>query len=92
MVKDSEIVGEALAKVLPSYGKAWYQVPHLLKLNLFLLVPLLSSSVAGYDGRQARTSAMKTSNTFRLHDEWAPIDELVESIFQQPRWFEARRG
>ncbi|KAK5078276.1 hypothetical protein LTR64_003315 [Lithohypha guttulata] len=50
MVKDSEIVGEALAKVLPSYQKPWYRVPHLLKLNLVLLVPLLSSAVAGYDG------------------------------------------
>ena len=51
MVKDQDIVGGALAKVLPSNdGKPWYRVPHLLKLNLILLVPLLSSSVAGYDG------------------------------------------
>lgn len=50
MTKDADIVGEALAKVLPSYGKRWYRVPHLLKLNLILLVPLLSSATAGYDG------------------------------------------
>lgn len=50
MVKNEAIVGEALAKVLPDYGKFWWRVPHLLKLNLILLVPLLSSSVAGYDG------------------------------------------
>lgn len=50
MVKDSEIVGAALANVLPSNDKPWYKVPHLLKLNLILLVPLLSSAVAGYDG------------------------------------------
>lgn len=50
MVQDKDIVGEALAKVLPSYNKAWYKVPHLLQLNLVLLVPLLSSAVAGYDG------------------------------------------
>lgn len=49
-MKDQDIVGEALAKVLPQYGKPWYRVPHLLKLNLILLVPLLSSAVAGYDG------------------------------------------
>ncbi|KAL6251652.1 hypothetical protein RBB50_001862 [Rhinocladiella similis] len=49
-MKDQDIVGEALAKVLPQYGKPWYRVPHLLKLNLVLLVPLLSSAVAGYDG------------------------------------------
>jgi hypothetical protein len=50
MVKNEEIVGEALAKVLPRYEKPWFRVPHLLQLNLILLVPLLSSAVAGYDG------------------------------------------
>jgi hypothetical protein len=50
MVKDQDIVGEALAKVLPQYEKPWFKVPHLLKLNLILMVPLLSSAVAGYDG------------------------------------------
>lgn len=50
MVQDKDIVGEALAKVLPSYNKPWYKVPHLLQLNLVLIVPLLSSAVAGYDG------------------------------------------
>lgn len=35
---------------------------------------------------------MKTSNTFRLDDERSPGDKLMESIFQQPYWFEARRG
>ncbi|KAI1622440.1 general substrate transporter [Exophiala viscosa] len=50
MVKDSEIVGAALARVLPAYEKPWYRIPHLLQLNLILIVPLLSSAVAGYDG------------------------------------------
>ena len=51
MVKDSEIVGQALASVLPDHGgKPWYRTPHVLKLNLILLIPLLSSAVAGYDG------------------------------------------
>lgn len=49
-MKNDRIVGEALSKVLPSYDRHWWQVPHLLKLNLILLVPLLSSAVAGYDG------------------------------------------
>ncbi|TRX91859.1 hypothetical protein FHL15_007178 [Xylaria flabelliformis] len=49
-MKDSQIVGEALAQVLPKTNKYWFQQPHLLKLNLLLLIPLLSSSVAGYDG------------------------------------------
>lgn len=50
MVKDQDIVGEALSKVLPKYDKPWYKVPHLRTLNLILIVPLLSSAVAGYDG------------------------------------------
>lgn len=49
-MKDQDIVGEALAAVLPQHDKPWLRVPHLLKLNLILLVPLLSSAVAGYDG------------------------------------------
>ncbi|EXJ72620.1 uncharacterized protein A1O5_03766 [Cladophialophora psammophila CBS 110553] len=50
MVKDQDIVGDALAKVLPKHDKPWYRVAHLLELNLILLVPLLSSATAGYDG------------------------------------------
>lgn len=48
-MKDADIVGQALAEVLPHNPKYWFQTPHLLPLNLLLLVPLLSSSVAGYD-------------------------------------------
>ena len=59
-MKDSAIVGDAIASVLPSYNKPWYKVPHLLKLNLILLVPLLSSSVAGYDGELRRTLGLPT--------------------------------
>ncbi|KAF4463739.1 general substrate transporter [Fusarium albosuccineum] len=36
--------------LLPDYGKSWYRVPHLLKLNALLLVPLLTSYVSGFDG------------------------------------------
>ncbi|KAJ5292305.1 uncharacterized protein N7443_008258 [Penicillium atrosanguineum] len=49
-MKNQRIVGEALASVLPQYDRSWLRVPHLLQLNLILLVPLLSSAVAGYDG------------------------------------------
>ncbi|OJJ82628.1 uncharacterized protein ASPGLDRAFT_174022 [Aspergillus glaucus CBS 516.65] len=48
-MKDQDIVGEALASVLPQYNKIWFRVPHLLQLNLILIIPLLSSAVAGYD-------------------------------------------
>ena len=49
-MKDQDIVGEALASVLPQYNKMWFRVPHLLQLNFILMIPLLSSAVAGYDG------------------------------------------
>ncbi|KAI3543840.1 hypothetical protein CABS02_09910 [Colletotrichum abscissum] len=49
-MKDEQIVGAALAGVLPKTDRYWFQQPHLLRLNLLLLIPLLSSSVAGYDG------------------------------------------
>ncbi|KAF5007189.1 hypothetical protein FDECE_6472 [Fusarium decemcellulare] len=48
--RDAKIVGTAIAEVLPRSDKYWFQQPHLLRLNLLLLIPLLSSSVSGYDG------------------------------------------
>ncbi|KAJ4152462.1 hypothetical protein NW754_004258 [Fusarium falciforme] len=39
-----------IADLIPDYGKPWYRVPHLLKLNALLLVPLLTSYVSGFDG------------------------------------------
>lgn len=50
IMKDVDIVGVALAEVLPQTNKYWFQIPHLRRLNLILLIPLLSSAVAGYDG------------------------------------------
>lgn len=47
---DQKVVGDALARVLPENTRPWYRTPHLLKLNLLLVVPLLSSAIAGYDG------------------------------------------
>lgn len=46
----SDIVGPAIAEVLPDHGKPWFRVRHLLKLNLLLIIPLSVSSTAGYDG------------------------------------------
>ena len=66
MVKDSEIVGAALARVLPAYEKPWYRVPHLLQLNLILIVPLLSSAVAGYDGKRPSWDSSRRGGHGRL--------------------------
>ncbi|KAK7425964.1 hypothetical protein QQZ08_007546 [Neonectria magnoliae] len=38
------------ADAYPGNGKYWWQVPHLLKLNLLLLIPLITSYVSGFDG------------------------------------------
>ena len=65
MVKDVEIVGKALGKVLPVYDKPWYRVPHLLQLNLILIVPLLSSAVAGYDGTTIHRLAASEAKLYR---------------------------
>lgn len=50
--QNAKIVGAALAEVLPDSDKWWFQQPHLLRLNLILAIPLMSSSVSGYDGKQ----------------------------------------
>jgi hypothetical protein len=49
------IAGDIIQGVLPVTDKYWFQFPHLLHLNLVLLVPLLSSSTAGYDGASTLT-------------------------------------
>jgi hypothetical protein len=41
-----------LADVLPKEPKPWYRISYLVKLNLLLLIPLMSSSVAGFDGKK----------------------------------------
>lgn len=51
MVKDADLVGEAIMAVRPKCDRPWSKVLHLLKLNLISIVPLLSSAVVGYDGR-----------------------------------------
>lgn len=55
-MKDQDIVGEALGSVLPQHDRAWFRISHLLRLNLVLMIPLLSSAVAGYDGASSVNS------------------------------------
>jgi hypothetical protein len=50
MHKNDGDAGQAVADVLPQHGKPWYRVSHLLKLNMLLLIPLMSSAIAGFDG------------------------------------------
>jgi len=41
---------DKLQHFLPNYGKPWFKVPHLLKLNMILIIISLSSTNTGYDG------------------------------------------
>ncbi|ANB14583.1 hexose transporter HXT13 [Sugiyamaella lignohabitans] len=51
MVEDIRPEGETMEDVLPDYGKfAFLRVPHLLRLNLLLLLCMISSTNNGYDG------------------------------------------
>lgn len=45
-----------LASVLPKEQKPWYRISYLVQLNLLLLIPLMSSSVAGFDGEKRSVS------------------------------------
>ncbi|KAH8799045.1 general substrate transporter [Xylogone sp. PMI_703] len=58
-------VGEDLAAVLPSYGRAFWRVPHLLHLNAILLVPMFSSATIGYDG--AMMNALQIAPFWKKH-------------------------
>lgn len=39
-----------LKDVCPELGQSWWRVPHLLKLNVLLIVPSLTSYISGSDG------------------------------------------
>ncbi len=40
-----------IGQVLPANAKPWYRTRYLLLLNLALLMPLLSASAIGFDGK-----------------------------------------
>ncbi|KAH6892380.1 general substrate transporter [Thelonectria olida] len=49
--KSAEVaVGTGIAAYLPNDPRPWYRTPHLIRLNLLLLIPLVSSGAIGYDG------------------------------------------
>lgn len=52
--------GETITDILAhDDGKFWFQKPHLLRLNLLLCVPLLSSAISGYDVRLICTKSYR---------------------------------
>ncbi|RSL45538.1 hypothetical protein CEP53_010737 [Fusarium sp. AF-6] len=55
-LKNNQHSGYALEAVLPWDSKLWYRVLHLLKLNLLLLILLMPSSVADFEGNLSFTT------------------------------------
>ena len=67
-----------LTKVLPIDSRAWWQVPHLLLLNILLAIPLLSSGAIGYDGE---SSTIVTS--------WSMLNQpgsMMNGLQTLPQW------
>lgn len=42
--------GKTVLSVTPKHEKPWFLVPHLLKLNIFLMAGVLAQVVSGFDG------------------------------------------
>lgn len=76
---EAHIVGEAIARVLPVTDKYWFQQSHLLRLNLVLVIPMLSSSVFGYDGKWMWTTA-------RLKMHSLPLGSLMNALQSLDDW------
>ncbi|CAI6098744.1 unnamed protein product [Clonostachys chloroleuca] len=45
-----DVYSPELLAVLPSNTKPWYRTKHLMLLNFFIAIPLLSASAVGFDG------------------------------------------
>lgn len=54
-----------LHNYLPSYGKPWFKVPHLVHLNLLILIISLTSTNTGYDG--------SLLNAFQSMPDWMAV-------------------
>ncbi|KAF4500745.1 glucose transporter [Fusarium agapanthi] len=61
--------GNEPAAVLPNDARPWYRVPRLLKLNLLLLIPLVSSGAIGYDGMFIARQLRPLTKMHRIDDE-----------------------
>lgn len=83
---------QARYQVLPDDPRPWYRVPHLIKLNLLLLIPLVSSGAIGYDGTSRPAHDMTTAaDDPRVHDERPPDAPSVAGVLRQPRGCHPRR-
>ncbi|KLU90914.1 lactose permease [Magnaporthiopsis poae ATCC 64411] len=72
--KKEDAPGSDFAAVLPKDGRPWYRTPHLILLNLLLMVLLLSSIIVGYGG--SMMSGLQIL-TFFKHDFSNPAGDIL---------------
>ncbi|AQZ16938.1 hypothetical protein BZL39_K05370 [Zygosaccharomyces parabailii] len=67
-----------LDKVLPVQKRLWIFVPHLLRLNLLIVVPLSASCLNGFDGAILNSfQSMETWTTYMGNPQGAILGALV---------------
>lgn len=91
MTRPTNTPGATLADVLPATNKYWFQQPHLLRLNLILLVPLLSPSTFGYDGKKARSTLLCLTDPTRIFHLGSLMNGL-QSLRQWQEYFDNPTG
>ncbi|CCH41024.1 Hexose transporter 2 [Wickerhamomyces ciferrii] len=62
-LEDDGVVTSKIKAYLPSYGKPWFKVSHLFRLNMILLIINLTSTNTGYDG--------SLLNSFQSMPDWS---------------------
>ena len=80
MTKDSAIVGHDLAAVLPVLAKPWYATPHLLRLNLYVLIILFSSAGMGFDGSMMNGLQSLSTWTTYFHNPSASLLGVTNAV------------
>ncbi|TLD22399.1 hypothetical protein PspLS_07748 [Pyricularia sp. CBS 133598] len=69
------------AAVLPTDARPWYLTPHLIRLNLLLLVPLLSSATVGYDGSMMNGLQILTFFKHDFNNPTGAILGLMNAVY-----------
>ncbi|CAH0055974.1 unnamed protein product [Clonostachys solani] len=62
MAENIRLVGRDIASALPENPRSWWQEPHLLRLNMLLLVVMMAAATVGYDGAMM--------NALQINPEW----------------------
>ncbi|KAB8200199.1 general substrate transporter [Aspergillus parasiticus] len=74
-------VGSKLRAVLPQGSKPWYRTWHLVKLNLLLTVPLVSSASVGYDGSMMNGLQTLTQWRVAFNNPQGSLLGLVNAVY-----------